>query len=99
MPGTPPPEPIATGPRVYLYFGAVPRGAFGAGALRLGFPTLERAYRRVLPALADQLDRARPEHLRPPPPVLAEPAEQRLRLARNALTAAGLPLACVDALI
>jgi len=41
-------EPIPIGTRVYLYFGAVPRGAFGAAALRLGFPTLERAYRRVL---------------------------------------------------
>ncbi|MBC7975171.1 MAG: hypothetical protein H7138_09315, partial [Myxococcales bacterium] len=53
-------EPIATGTRVYLYFGAVPRGTFGTAALHLGFPTIERAYRRVLPALATQLDRARP---------------------------------------
>jgi class 3 adenylate cyclase len=92
-------EPIPTGTRVYLYFGAVPRGAFGATALRLGFPTLERAYRRVLPPLAQQLDRTRPDILRLPPPVLAEPAEQRLRVQRDALVAAGLPAACVDALI
>jgi class 3 adenylate cyclase len=92
-------EPIPTGTRVYLYFGAVPRGAFGATALRLGFPTLARAYRRVLPALAHQLDRASPEILRLPPPVLAEPAEQRLRVQRDALVEAGLPAACVDALI
>lgn len=92
-------EPIPTGTRVYLYFGAVPRGAFGATALRLGFPTLERAYRRVLPALAGQLDRARPEILRLPPPVLAEPAEHRLRVQRDALVAAGLPVACIDALV
>ena len=92
-------EPIATGTRVYLYFGAVPRGTFGATALRLGFPTLERAYRRVLPALAQQLDRARPEILRLPPPELAEPAEQRLAQQRAALVAARLPAACVDALI
>ncbi|HEY0990637.1 MAG TPA: hypothetical protein VGD80_26475, partial [Kofleriaceae bacterium] len=50
-------EPLPTGTRVYLYFGAVPRGALGAAALRFGFPSLERAYRRVLPALAEQLDR------------------------------------------
>ncbi len=92
-------EPIPTGTRVYLYFGAVPRGAFGATALRLGFPTLERAYRRVLPALARQLDRARPKILRLPPPVLAEPAQHRLRVQRDALIAAGLPAACVDPLI
>src|SRR5690349_13780902 len=92
-------EPIPAGTRVYLYFGAVPRGAFGAAALRLGFPTLERAYRRVLPALAHQLDRARPAILRLPPPVLAEPAAHRLRVQRDALVAAGLPAACVDPLI
>jgi class 3 adenylate cyclase len=92
-------EPTSAGTRVYLYFGAVPRGAFGAAALRLGFPTLERAYRRVLPALAHQLDRARPEVLSLPPPVLAEPAEQRLRVQRDALIGAGLPATCVDPLI
>ena len=95
-------EPIPAGTRVYLYFGAVPRGAFGAAALRLGFPTLERAYRRVLPALARQLDelrRAPPDILRLPPPALAEPAEHRLRVQRDALIATGLPAGCVDALI
>ena len=92
-------EPIATGTRVYLYFGAVPRGAFGAAALRLGFPSLERAYRRVLPALADQLDRTRPDILQLPPPALSEPAEQRLRAGREALVASGLSAACVDALV
>jgi len=92
-------EPIATGTRVYLYFGAVPRGAFGAAALRLGFPSLERAYRRVLPALAEQLDRTRPDVLQLPPPELTEPAEQRLRVQRESLVAAGLPAACIDALI
>ena len=92
-------EPIATGTRVYLYFGAVPRGAFGAAALRLGFPSLERAYRRVLPALAAQLDRAQPDILQLPPPVLSEPAEQRLRAGRGALVDSGMPEACVDALV
>jgi len=92
-------EPIATGTRVYLYFGAVPRNAFGAAALRLGFPTIERAYRRVLPALAVQLDRLRPPVLMLPPPALDEPAELRLRQQRDALVTAGLPAACVDALI
>jgi class 3 adenylate cyclase len=92
-------EPIATGTRVYLYFGAVPRGAFGAAALRLGFPTIERAYRRVLPALAEQLDRRRPPALMLPPPPLLAPAEQRLRHQRDRLASTGLPAACVDALV
>jgi class 3 adenylate cyclase len=92
-------EPITTGTRVYLYFGAVPRGALGAAALRFGFPSLERAYRRVLPALAEQLDRARPEVLMLPPAPLVEAAEQRLTRQREALLARGLPAACVDPLI
>lgn len=92
-------EPIPAGSRLYLYFGVVPRSALGAAALRLGFPSLERAYRRVLSALADQLDSARPEIMRLPPPVLAGPAEQRLRVQREALVASGLPAACVDALV
>ncbi|HET9624047.1 MAG TPA: DUF5939 domain-containing protein [Kofleriaceae bacterium] len=92
-------EPIATGTRVYLYFGAVPRGAFGATALRVGFPSLERAYRRVVPALAAQLDRARPAVLELPPPTLPDGAVQRLRHQRDALVTQGLAPACVDALI
>ena len=65
-------EPIATGTRARTsYFGAVPRGALGAAALRLGFPSLEKAYQRVLPALAAQLDRLRPTVLMLPPPALA----------------------------
>ncbi|HEU4728320.1 MAG TPA: DUF5939 domain-containing protein [Kofleriaceae bacterium] len=95
-------DPIPTGTRVYLYFGAVPRGAFGATALRLGFPSLERAYRRVIPALAGDLERARRERpavLMLPPPPIPEPAEQRLRHQREALIGGDLPAACVDALI
>ncbi|HEX4418723.1 MAG TPA: DUF5939 domain-containing protein [Kofleriaceae bacterium] len=92
-------EQIATGTRVYLYFGAVPRGVFGSAALRLGFPSLEKAYRRVVPALAAQLDRLRPEVLMLPPPVLSESAQQRLHHQREALVGLGLPASCVDALI
>jgi class 3 adenylate cyclase len=92
-------EPTGTGTRLYLYFGAIARGALGAAAIRLGYPSLKRAYDRVLPALAAQLDRLRPEVLMLPPPALAEAAEQRLRAQREALIERGLDRACVDALI
>ena len=92
-------ERIPTGTRVYLYYGAIPRGALAAAAIRLGFPSLERAYRRVLPALAAQLDRQRPDVLVLPPGPLAEGAAQRLRAQQAALVARGLSRACVDALI
>jgi class 3 adenylate cyclase len=80
-------EPIAAGTRVYLYYGAVPRNAVYAAAIRLGFPTLERAYKRVLPALAAQLDRGRPEILQLPPPPLSDDAGARLRALRDQLVA------------
>jgi class 3 adenylate cyclase len=92
-------ERIPTGTRVYLYYGAIPRGVLAGAAIRLGFPSIERAYKRVLPALAAQLDRLRPEVLVLPPSPLAEGAEQRLRTQQQALVDRGLPRACVDALI
>jgi class 3 adenylate cyclase len=92
-------EPIASGTRVYLYFGAVPRNALYAAAIRLGFPSLERAYRRVLPALAAQLDRLRPEVLLLPPAPLPEEAETRLRAMRDQLLDEKLPEKCVEALV
>jgi class 3 adenylate cyclase len=92
-------EPIATGTRVYLYFGAIPRGALGGAALRLGFPSIEKAYRRVLPALARQLDHLRPHILQVPPPTLTESAESRLRAAQQQLRERGLSREAVDTLI
>ncbi|MBA3540364.1 MAG: adenylate/guanylate cyclase domain-containing protein, partial [Deltaproteobacteria bacterium] len=93
-------EPTTVGTRVYLYYGAIPRGAFGSAALRLGFPTLEKAYRRVLPAIATQLDRLRPDVLLLPRPPLSEDAQARLRVQRAQLVQQhGLDKACVDALL
>ncbi len=92
-------EQLERGTRLYLYFGAVPRGAIGGTALRLGFPTLERAYRRLLPQLAAQLDRPRPASLLMPPPPLALDAEARLQSAGEALIAQGLLKEAVDKLV
>jgi class 3 adenylate cyclase len=92
-------EAIPTGTRVYLYFGTVPKNALTGAAIRIGFPSIEKAYRRVLPALAAQLDRLRPEVLQLPPPELTPAAEERLSVQRSALIERGLPPACVDALI
>lgn len=92
-------ERIPTGTRVYLYFGAIARGALASAAIRIGFPSIAKAYRRVLPALAAQLDRRRPEVLVLPPGALAEGAEPRLRAQQAALIERGLSSACVDALI
>ncbi len=92
-------EPIATGTRLYFYFGAVPRGFLGSLALKLGFPSLESAFKRVIPALGKQIGSVRPEILIAPPPALSDDAEQRLKGQREALAKEGLPKAAVDALI
>jgi class 3 adenylate cyclase len=92
-------EKIASGTRVYLYFGTVPRNALAGVAIRLGFPSIEKAYKRVLPALAAQLDRLRPDVLMLPPPELGAIAEQRIESQRKALVDEGLSKACVDALL
>ncbi len=92
-------EKIETGTRVYLYFGTVPRNGLAGLAIRLGFPSIEKAYKRVLPALAAQLDRLRPDVLMLPPPVLGPIAEQRIESQRKILVAEGLSKPCVDALI
>jgi class 3 adenylate cyclase len=92
-------EKIATGTRIYLYFGTVPRNGLAGVAIRLGFPSIEKAYKRVLPALAAQLDRLRPDVLLLPPPELGPIAEQRIESQRKALVEEGLPKPCVDALI
>lgn len=92
-------EPVDGGTKLYIYFGTVPRNRLAGAAIRIGFPSIEKAYRRVLPALARQLDAARPAVLSLPPPELAESAIERLAAQRTALVARGLPARSVDPLI
>jgi len=92
-------EKTATGTRLYLYFGGIPRSWFGSLAMKLGFPTIERAYRRVLPVLAQQLDRLRPPVLALPPPVLSDEALARIAKAKAQLADLALDRACIDALL
>lgn len=83
-------EKIDGGTRVYIYFGAVPRGVIGSTALKLGFPTVMTGYAKVLPMLADQLDRLRPEVLLLPAPELASDARTRLDVISATLEAEGI---------
>ena len=92
-------EPTETGTRVYLYFGVVARNALYAAAIRIGFPTIKKAYDRVLPALAKQLDRMRPEILQLPAPALPDDAAARLEAGRATLIKEGMPADCVDKLV
>jgi class 3 adenylate cyclase len=92
-------EPFDGGTRLYLYFGLVPRGVLGSAAIKLGMPTIKKAYDRVLPQLAKQLDSLRPAVLELPPPTLGDDALGRLEAGKKALLGEGLPAACVDKLV
>ena len=80
------------GTRFTTYFAFLPRGLVGAAAIRLGFPGLEKTYRRVLGELDRQLvaaSAAVPAALVVPPPALAPDARARLDRIRDELLARG----------
>ena len=91
-------SPRGDGTRLYVYFGAVPRGLVGSIALRLGFPPMEKAFREALPRLAAEVaesgtvTRLLTEALDPD-------AEARLAKLRDGLHAEGLDRVSVDRLI
>jgi class 3 adenylate cyclase len=88
-------QPIEGGARVYLYFGAIPRNLTGSIALKLGFPTLEKAYARVLPKMAEDRVNRRPAILQIAPPTLTKDALSRLQEGHRAMLAVGLNAECV----
>ena len=92
-------QPTAAGTRVYFYFGAIPRNLAGRMALRYGFPSLEKAYAKILPAMAADVDRIRPRIFEVPAPELSATALTRLAEARTKLAALDLPDACVGPLL
>ncbi len=93
-------EKTERGTRLYLYYAAIPRGPLSRLLIKFGYPRLKKAYDRVLPALAAQLDRMRPDVLVRGPAALAEGGESRLKAARQTLIETDeLPAASVDALL
>lgn len=92
-------EPAPGGARLYAYFGFVPRGWLGAAAIRLGFPSIARGYRRLLPAIAAEARESRPRALFLAPPPLPDDAQARLRAIGEALCARGLDAALVERLV
>lgn len=92
-------ERTDTGCRLYLYFGAVPRGPLGGAALRVGFPGLGKGYQRILPAIATGLAQMMPAALSLPAPELRPEADQRLRAVRAQLLEQGLAARSVEKLL
>jgi class 3 adenylate cyclase len=91
-------EKTETGTRVYIYFGAIARGAIGSTALKIGFPSVMKAYRKVLATLAAQLDRPRPEILILPAPEMVPDARARLDAICAQLAKEGMPAQAVEQL-
>jgi class 3 adenylate cyclase len=92
-------QPVLSGTRVYFYFGAVARNVTGSLALRLGFPSVQKAYQKLLPAIGKSVGSANVQIFQPPPPELSATAQAKLASARDKLKALSLDPACVDALL
>ncbi len=90
-------EPAKT--RVSIYFGAIPRGFIGRLALSMGFPALEKDFRRVFAEVAAQVTAMQPVFQLPGPSALSPEAETKLTSARVKLVAHGLDAGLVDRLI
>jgi class 3 adenylate cyclase len=89
------------GTRFTAYFGFLPRNALGAAAIKLGFPGLEKAYRKVLAEVDQQLAGAAtvPAALVAAPPVLSPDARARLETISSDLIAQGLDRGAVEQLV
>jgi class 3 adenylate cyclase len=85
--------------RVFTYFGAVPRGLSGEMALRIGLPSLEKAFGRLWRDVAAEAAKGWRTVLVAPAPPLPPEAEARLSTIREGLLAGGLARSGVDRLV
>ena len=91
-------EPAPGGARLYVYFGVVPRWRALSPVMRLNFAKIGRAYRRVIPELANAYKAAQAAALTVPPPTLDPQAEGRLRTIAAQLEERGLDGAAIKKL-
>jgi len=94
-------QPTAAGTRVSIYYGVVPRSRIFDLGLKLSFGSMGRAYRRLLPQIAEDMKRApaSPECLRPPAPTLEQEVANRLATLSQTLTEQGLDKDLVKRLV
>jgi class 3 adenylate cyclase len=95
-------EPLGAGTRLHVYYGVVPRSRIFDLALRLSFSSMGRAYRRMVPKLAEEAMRTPerlPDALRAPPPALRREAEERLAQLSATLLQEGLDETAVRQLV
>lgn len=85
--------------RVNVYFGIIPRNLLGRVAIKLGFPSLEKDFRRVFSDVAGQYAAAQHAQMPvAPPPPLSPDAAARLATVAARLKSAQLPAHVVDRL-
>jgi class 3 adenylate cyclase len=92
-------QPLESGTRLYIYFAAIPRGRVGALALRVGFPSVGKAYAKILPQVAAAIEQARPIQLLLAAPSLDPGAEARLATIQARLTERGLDARAIERLV
>lgn len=86
--------------RVSVYFGAVPRNLFGKLINQLGFPTLEKDFKRVFKEVTEQVNALKPVFALPPTVPMTAAQEARLTQIREKLvTGHGLDVALIDRLV
>jgi class 3 adenylate cyclase len=95
---SPRPASAGGGTRLHVYFGAVPRGLLGSVALRLGFRSLEKGFRRLWVRVAEERGRGEPALVASPSSGLAPEAEARLSTIRDGLLQRALDRDCVERL-
>lgn len=85
-------QPTAIGTRVAIYYGVVPSSRIFDLGLKFSFGAMGRAYKRLLPRVAEEVARepAAPPCLNPPPPKLPAEVAQRLDALSQALAKQGL---------
>jgi class 3 adenylate cyclase len=85
--------------RFWVYFGWVPRSWFGKFCIKLGMPSIERGYRKVLGELVDALDGRAPGPYQWPPPALSPAAQARVASLERQLIDQKLPEEAVHRLV
>jgi class 3 adenylate cyclase len=85
--------------RVWVYFGWIPRGWFGRTCIKLGMPSIERGYRKLLEQLAGAVGDEAPAPYRAPAPALSQEARDRIGSLGRQLIERGLPEDAVDRLV
>ncbi len=94
-------EPIEGGTRVHIYYGVVPRSRIFDLGLKLNFSSMGRKYHRLMPRIAEELERE-PDPaacLELPPPPVSDEVQARISRLAETLIQNELPAEVVQRLV